>query len=285
MMVTFTKELILSLEHTDVVELDYDLQFVTQTKRRPHNNYNDRNTIGNGRGQLNHHNNRRNNYNRNQQNKPPVKIHLRVGEDAWSENKGAGELDKIEKSIVGLLNKLCPKNYDSISEKFMEQMDDEIIDSLAPKIFMMIMKMLSYNETYCRLLKLYDNTRFHEKMYEICKNENNISLGLVEDTREYTSLLETPETVKKRYKKNNISFIGDMYNRGMIQTTEIFNDIINKNDDVEYICLMIRQIHKKLKSSDKFLYDKCVVIVGETIADKSIPFKVRCMCMDIRDLI
>ena len=71
----------------------------------------------------------------------------------------------------------------------------------------------------------------------------------------------------------------------MIKTTEIFRDIIDHKQDVEYMCLMFRSIYKKLKKDDRSMFNECTELIKETIGDKTNPFSLRCMCMDLRDLV
>lgn len=262
MVVIFTKEFVLNLQHTDVIELKFDISTVKYEKPK----YNKKsNYIERHKRRL-------------------ARIELKVDENAWSanKNKNIDDLKQIEKNIIGILNKLSPKKYDIISKQFIEAMDIDVIDTLIPKIYEIVLKMLCYNECYCNLIKLYNNEEFNEVLLEICEKENAISLGEIPDEREYTSLLEDKETIQKRYKKNNIMFVCDLYKKGILQTDDIFHKII-KSDDIEYICIMMNELHLTFKSSKNDLYDKTKTKIKECSQDKKYSPKIRFACMDIID--
>lgn len=259
-MTQYTKEFILSLKHDETTELLYSLNRIRYPK------------------------NHQRRYHNHMKKRPNPKIHLRVGEDAWSDkrHKDEDELMKIEKNVLSVLNKLSPKNKDTIIEQFIELMDEDIFESLIPKIHEIVMKMLVYNDSYCNLIQRYNNKKFNEKIINLCKEENQVSLGKKEDTRKYTSLLEEPETIKTRYKSNNLLFLCDLYNNNVFEDIDLFDEIY-QSDDLSYICLMMTNIHKKLKKTNETMYNNIIDKLKTSSKNKDYPAKIRFGCMDVLD--
>jgi hypothetical protein len=245
--ITFTRQFILSAKHHDTVVFDHQIKGVVYKL-------------------------------------PNIK--LVIDENAWSANKhkDTEEIKSIQKKVIGLFNKLTAKNYESISEKFIDIMQEHPDDftDLVPTLYETILKLLCYNNSYIQLFLLYGNKAFTDLVIACSLLEWEYTIGKKEDTRKYKSLLEEPETIKKRYQSNNLLFLCDLYVFNLLNIDSILQETMDA-DNIDKTCIMFYNIHKQLKTKNKQLRSDALAKIKTWSKDTAFSAKIRFQCMDVLD--
>jgi hypothetical protein len=233
---------------------------------------------------------RRTNNNQNQIQYPDlVIVDLVVTENAWSENKKSDDkFVEIQKKTKGLLNKLTMKKYEKISQLFIEAMEEHTfttdqLNIFIPTIYEIVLNQLSYNNTFSRLFKRYNNNEFNVVLIEHVMKEFHISIEKVENDRKFTSLLEEPETIKKRYALNNLSFVVDLYNTRLIDKDKIeyFIRTLIDMEKIDLLCYIAKNFYKTHKNG---LYEQTIQILKKVSENKEdFEAKTRFKCKDVLD--
>jgi len=217
------------------------------------------------------------------------RIKLVIDENAWSINKKKVEdIKLLQNKVVGLFNKLTVKNYDKISKQFIDLMKDHHDDftELVPVLYETILKLLCYNKSYIKLFSLYGNDAFMDCVIDCCVQEWKYTIGEDEDIRAYKSLLEEPENIKRRYQKNNLMFICDLYEYDYDKITiEAMIETLVDKTNIDRLCIMFGTIHKKLKVKNKQIYGSTLKQLKEWSKDKTFSAKLRFQCMDVLDIV
>ena len=147
--------------------------------------------------------------------------------------------DKFQNEINSLLNKLSPKNFNKITQKIMifldshnEEICDKLVDHTIDNIFLKAVMQPIYCPYYVSFIKDINIKYSKEpKINHKCLEFKSI-IKQPEKEVENTTLTETEKydlfcknNKEKRYKEGYSQFVGELYNKNMINLQTLENSI------------------------------------------------------------
>ena len=225
------------------------------------------------------------------------------------------DLDKYKYEINSLLNKLSPKNFDTISKKILEYYEKELtkddindllinfIDSIFSKAVMQPI----YCPYYVKFLNMLDNKyKILELIQDKCNKYHEIFDKKIEQKENMTDKeiydKFCNDNLEKVFKAGYSQFIGELYNNDMINTKIVTNniDVFTNNldtlslqqDKFENIIICISKLiittSKKLNNIDynyKSVHDTLHKLYKNYNDNKRLKFKLLDLCEYIEKLI
>ena len=224
------------------------------------------------------------------------------------ENLSAVEKSKNE--INSLLNKLSPKNFESIINNILkyyneETTREELLNNTIDNIFMKAVMQPVYCPYYVKFLKIIDEK--YQKIQII--NQKCIEFkSIIKPPEENSELLTLTEKEKydlfckankeKKYKEGYSQFIGELFNNSMInnstleQNISLFVEYLEsssiedaKSQVVEDLLICICKLFDTVSNKEKNIiqsYSKRVLNVKE---QSNLPKRLKFKLMDLNDLL
>lgn len=226
------------------------------------------------------------------------------------------EKDKKQNEINSLLNKLSPKNYNNITKKIVEFYSNdtyksELINNTIDNIFLKAVMQPVYCPYYVKFLKVInDNYNKHEIINKKCiefkeiinpehlkdkMSDKKIDEKQLSEQDKYDLFCKSNK--EKTYKEGYSQFIGELYNKKIINDTTLddnisyFVDTLEKSsldnakssnveDLLICICKMFITVYKT--DTQKILNTYCNRIY-EIKKNKDLPKRLQFKIMDLKD--
>ena len=184
------------------------------------------------------------------------------------------ELDKYNYEINSLLNKLSPKNFESISKKIMVYYEKllssedltNLLISFINSIFSKAVMQHIYCPYYVKYLNLLEEKYkiiylIDEKCNDYREIFNKTNKGDVEMTKQEEYDQFCKDNLEKVFKTGYSQFLGELYNNNMINI-----DIIKSNID-----FFIKSLNNSINTDE--LFENTVICISQLIKTTSKQFK------------
>jgi hypothetical protein len=220
------------------------------------------------------------------------------------------ELDKNKNEINALLNKLSPKNFDSIVPRIKEYYKKEeervfLIESTIDNIFLKAVMQPVYCPYYVKLLKIMDDEYENTDIINNKCLEFKTILKQTVETDEEMSLSEKEKydlfckaNKEKKYKEGYSQFIGELFNNKMINNDTLEENIslfvesleISSDEDATStyvedalicICKLFDTVSNREKAIIRTYCERVLLIRNKNELPKRLRFKL----MDLKDLL
>ena len=311
--VKYSKDDFLNYKSANIFEITDQLKKSIETIKsniKKNNNIHKKNSFNNHSNYSNHSNHYKNN-NKNKGNFKPEK--------SWRLNKtkiikeDITKLEKCQNEINALLNKLSPKNFDSIIGRIVDYYNNldtqnRLINKTIDNVFLKAVMQPIYCPYYVKFLKILDDKYKTDNIIDKkCQDYKDIITPIdVTENKEKSSLSEQEKydlfckaNKAKTFKAGYSQFIGELFNNEMItketletnlsffvENLEEHSKTDAKSNYVEdlliCICKLFVTVYKE--NTDTLIKNYCSRLISIQ-NNKDLPKRLQFKIMDVRDVI